>query len=37
MGLKSKLKLRRGGVGGGKILSVNLTLSVQWLGMDGFP
>ena len=22
---------------GGKNLSVNLTLSVQWVGMDGFP
>ena len=42
MGLKSKLTLRpRGGGGGGgggsKNLSVNLTLSVQWVGMDGFP
>ena len=36
MGLKSKLTLRAGG-GGGKNLSVNLTLSVQWVGMDGFP
>ena len=35
MGLKSKLTLRPGG--GGKNLSVNLTLSVQWVGMDGFP
>ena len=35
MGLKSKLTLRQGG--GGKNLSVNLTLSVQWVGMDGFP
>ena len=36
MGLKSKLTLRQAG-GGGKNLSVNLTLSVQWVGMDGFP
>ena len=36
VGLKSKLTVRRGG-GGGKNLSVNLTLSVQWVGMDGFP
>ena len=39
MGLKSKLTLRQGGRGrgGGKNLTVNLTLSVQWVGMDGFP
>ena len=36
IGLKSKLTLRQGG-GGGKNLSINLTLSVQWVGMDGFP
>ena len=35
VGLKSKLTLRQGG--GGKNLSVNLTLSMQWVGMDGFP
>ena len=34
VGLKSKLTLIQGG--GGKNLSVNLTLSVQWVGMDGF-
>ena len=33
MGLKSKLTLRQGGGD----LSVNLTLSVQWVGMDVFP
>ena len=36
IGLKSKLTLRPGG-GGGRNLSVNLTLSVQWVGMDSFP
>ena len=38
MGLKAKLTLRQGGGGvGGKNLSVNLMLSMQWVGMDGFP
>ena len=39
MGLKPKLTLIQGGGGGGggKNHSVNLTLSVQWVGMDGFP
>ena len=35
VGLKSKLTLRQGG--GGKNLGVNLTLSVQRVGTDGFP
>ena len=37
-GLKIEIQIdikTRGG--GGKNLSVNLTLSVQWVGMDGFP
>ena len=35
VGLKSKLTLRQGGWG--KNLSINLTLSVQWVDVDGFP
>ena len=37
MGLKSKSKLTLRQGGGGKNLSINLTLSVQWVGMDSFP
>ena len=35
-GLKIQIDVKTRG-GGGKNLSVNLTLSVQWVGMDGFP